>query len=82
MNEGFDNQLVLECLSEVIIVIRPANTGRGINNKIGVKNILHGNNGINNADCRMANDVPFNIVTIRLIDPNRELNPTKCKGKH
>ena len=46
-------KLVLECLSEVIIVIHPANTGRGIINKIGVKNILHGNNGINNEDCRM-----------------------------
>ena len=28
------------------------------------------------------NDVAFNIVTIRLIDPNKGLNPTKCKGKH
>ena len=75
-------KLVLECLSDVIVVIRPADTGRGINNKIGVKNILRGNNGINNADCKIANDVAFNIVTIRLIDPNKGLNPTKCKGKH
>ena len=75
-------KLVLECLSNVIIVIRPANTGRGIINKNGVKNILRGNNGINNTDCKIANDVPFNIVTIRLIDPNKGLNPTKCKGKH
>ena len=29
-----------------------------------------------------ANDVAFNIVTVRLIGPNKELNPTKCKEEH
>lgn len=72
----------MKCLSKIIIVIHPANTGRDIINKIEVKNILHGNNGMNNADCRIENDAPFNIVTMKLIDPNRELNPTKCKEKH
>ena len=75
-------KLVLECLSDVIVVIRPANTGRGINNGIEVKNILRGNEGIDNADCKIANDVAFNIVTVRLIGPNKELNPTKCKEEH
>ena len=75
-------ELVLECLSDVIVVIRPANTGRGINNGIGVKNILRGNNGINNADCKIESDVAFTIVTIKLIDPNKGLNPTICKGEH
>ena len=77
-----ERKLVLECLSDVIVVIRPANTGRGINNGIEVKNILRGNEGIDNADCKIANDVAFNIVTVRLIGPNKELNPTKCKEEH
>ena len=38
--------------------------------------------GIDNADCKIANDVAFNIVTVRLIGPNKELNPTKCKEEH
>jgi hypothetical protein len=24
----------------------------------------------------------LNVVTIKLIDPNKELNPTKCNEKH
>jgi hypothetical protein len=44
--------------------------------------VLRGNEGIDNADCKIANDVAFNIVTVRLIGPNKELNPTKCKEEH
>ena len=39
----------LKCLSKIIIVIHPANTGNDINNKKLVKNILQENKGMNNA---------------------------------
>jgi|OrbCnscriptome_FD_contig_91_1074762_length_845_multi_4_in_0_out_0_1 hypothetical protein len=64
------------------MVIKPANTGILIINNIDVKNILHGNNGIYNTDCKIVNDDAFNIVTIKLIDPNNELNPAICKLKN
>lgn len=78
---GSENE-VLKCLSKVIVVIHPANTGRDNNNKILVKNIVHGNKGTNKPDCKIANEVAFNTVTIKLIDPNKEDNPAKCKEKN
>lgn len=60
------------------MVVKPADTGILIINGIGVKNILRGNNGIYNTDCKIVNDDAFNIVTIKLIDPNNELNPAIC----
>ncbi len=73
---------VLKCLSKIIIVIHPANTGNDTNNRIEVKKIVHGNKGMNNALCKIETDEAFNVVTIKLIDPNKELNPTKCNEKH
>jgi hypothetical protein len=37
---------------------------------------------MNNALCKIETDEAFNVVTIKLIDPNKELNPTKCNEKH
>jgi hypothetical protein len=71
----------LKCLSEVIVVIHPANTGRDINNKKEVKNIVRGNKGIYKLEITERLDA-FNEVTIKLIDPNKEDNPTKCKEKN
>jgi hypothetical protein len=69
----------LKCLSKIIIVIHPASTGREINNNKEVNNILQGNRGKNN-DMEITERLDaFNEVTIKLIDPNKELNPTKCK---
>ena len=47
-----------------------------------VKNILQGNKGMNNALCKTERHDAFNDVTIKLIDPNNELNPAKCKLKN
>jgi hypothetical protein len=69
----------LKCLSEIIVVIHPAGTGREIDNNKEVKNILRGNRGKNN-DMEITERLDaFNEVTIKLIDPDKGLNPTKCK---
>ena len=68
---------VLKCLSKIIIVIQPANTGKDTNSSIEVKKIVHGNNGMNNALCKIVTEEAFKVVTIKLIDPNKELNPHK-----
>jgi hypothetical protein len=69
----------LKCLSEIIVVIHPAGTGRVIDNKKEVKNILRGNRGKNN-DMEITERLDaFNDVQIKLIDPDKGLNPTKCK---
>jgi len=73
---------VLKCLSEIIVVIHAASTGREIDNEKEVKNILRGNGGKNNDISRTERLDAFNEVTIKLIDPDKELNPTKCKGKN
>jgi hypothetical protein len=57
----------LKCLSNIIIVIHPANTGSDPNNKKEVKNILQGNKGMNNALCKTERQDAFNEVTIKLI---------------
>ena len=73
---------VLKCRSKMIIVIQPANTGRDMINSKEVKNILHGNNGINNDVYKILKLDDFNRVTIKLILPNKELNPTICNEKN
>jgi hypothetical protein len=37
---------------------------------------------MNNALCKILTEEAFKVVTIKLIDPNKELNPTKCNEKH
>jgi len=36
---------------------------------------------MNNALCKIVTEEAFKIVTIKLIDPNKELNPTICNEK-
>lgn len=40
-----------------------------------------GNNGINNIDCIIENELLI-IVTIKFIDPNRDDKPAICKLKN
>ena len=58
-------------------MIAPANTGNDNSNKIAVTKIAHTNNG------NLCNDIPgaliFNTVVIKLIAPNKEDTPAKCK---
>jgi len=60
-------------------VIAPAKTGRDNNNKIAVTNIAHTNKG------NLCRDIPFvlifKVVLIKLIAPNREETPAKCRLK-
>ena len=57
----------------------PANTGRDSNNNIAVTKIAHTNNG------NLCKDIPgalmFNTVVIKLIAPNKEDTPARCKLK-
>jgi hypothetical protein len=66
----------------MIIVIQPANTGKDIIRRNDVKKIDQGNKGINNEEYKMLKLDDFNKVTIKLIDPNNELNPTICNEKN
>ena len=59
--------------------MHPANTGNEINRRNDVKNIVQGNNGINNALVKTDRQLAFNDDIIKLIEPNNELNPAKCK---
>ena len=60
-------------------MIPPANTGKDNNNKIAVTKIAQTNKG------SLCNDIPgvliFNTVVIKLIAPNNEDTPAKCKLK-
>jgi hypothetical protein len=56
----------LKCLSEVIVVIHPANTGRDINNKKEVKNILQGNKGIYKLEITQLIERQFQLVFYKL----------------
>ena len=58
---------VLKCLSKIIIVIQPANTGNDIINRNEVKNIDHGNKGINNDEYKMLKLHDFNKVIIKKV---------------
>ena len=55
----------------------PANTGNESNNKIAVINIAQANKG------SLCKDIPgaliFNTVVIKLIAPNKEEIPAKCR---
>jgi len=63
-------------------VILPANTGIDSTNRNDVKNIDHGNKGKNRDEYRIERLHAFNNVTIKLIDPNNELNPATCNEKN
>jgi hypothetical protein len=60
-------------------VIAPANTGNVNNNNTAVMNIAHTNNG------NLWRDIPFVLmfkaVLMKLIAPNNEETPAKCKLK-
>ena len=60
-------------------MIPPANTGKDNNNKIAVTKIAQTNKG------NLCKDIPvaliFNTVVIKLIAPNKEETPAKCKLK-
>jgi hypothetical protein len=70
---------VLKFLSVSNIVIAPANTGKDNNNSIAVTKIAHTNKG------NLCKDIPlvliFKVVLIKLIAPNIEETPAKCKLK-
>ena len=55
----------------------PANTGKDNNSKIAVTKIAHTNKG------NLCKDIPgvliFNTVVMKLIAPNNEDTPAKCK---
>ena len=55
----------------------PAKTGRDNNNKIAVTKIAHTNKG------NLCKDIPFvlifKVVLMKLIAPNREETPAKCR---
>jgi hypothetical protein len=57
----------------------PANTGNDSNNKMAVINIAHTNKG------NLCNDKPLvlmlRVVLMKLIAPNNELTPARCKLK-
>jgi len=71
----------LKCRSKIIIVITPARTGRLIINKTDVKNIDQLYKGKNRNELIIERLEDFNKVTIKLIDPNKLLNPTMCREK-
>ena len=69
----------LKCLSKIIIVIHPANTGKLIINNKEVNKIDQGNKGKNKDEYKIERLQAFNKETIKLREPNKELNPAKCK---
>ena len=60
-------------------MIAPANTGSDNNNKIAVMKIAQTNKG------NLCRDIPlvliFKVVVMKLIAPNKEETPAKCKLK-
>ena len=68
---------VLKLRSVNNIVIAAANTGKDNNNNIAVIKTLQTNNGI--IDIFKPGTLIFKIVTIKLIAPNIEDKPAKCK---
>jgi hypothetical protein len=73
---------VLECLSKIIVVIHPANTGNDIINNIDVKKIDQLNNDKNKILYCIDKLDALNIVTIKLIDPGKLDSPIMCKEKN
>jgi len=70
---------VLKFLSVNNIVIAPAKTGRDNNNKIAVTKIAQANNGNLCKVCPGA--LIFNTVVMKLMAPNKDETPAKCKLK-
>jgi hypothetical protein len=69
----------LKFLSHNNIVIAPAKTGNANNNKIAVTKIAHENRLIL---CKLKPPaLIFNTVLIKLMAPNSEDTPLKCKLK-
>lgn len=72
----------LKCLSKIIMVMQPANTGKDITNNIDVKKIDQLNSDRNRILYCIARLDALNIVTMKLMDPNNELNPAACNEKN
>jgi hypothetical protein len=70
---------VLKFLSVKSIVIAPANTGNDNNNKNAVIKIAHTNKG--NLCISKLGALILKIVVIKLIAPNKDDTPAKCKLK-
>jgi hypothetical protein len=70
---------VLKFRSVNSIVIAPAKTGSDNNNKIAVTKIAQANNGNLCKVCPGA--LIFNTVVMKLIAPNKDETPAKCKLK-
>lgn len=73
---------VLKCLSNITIVMHPAKTGKDKISKNEVKNNDQLKRERNNKLYCIDNEHALNIVTIKLIDPNNELKPRRCKEKN
>jgi hypothetical protein len=63
-------------------VILPAETGRDRINRNDVKKMDHGNKGRKRDEYRIERLHAFNNETIKLREPNKELNPATCKEKN
>ena len=63
-------------------MILPADTGGGRINGNGVKKIDRGNEGKERDEYRIGRLHAFNNVTIKLIGPNKGLNPATCEGEN
>ena len=61
---------------------KPANIGRLIIKRGDVKKIDQRYEGKNKKELIIEKLLDFNSVTIKLIDPNKLLNPTMCKEKN
>lgn len=73
---------VLKCLSKVVIVIHPANTGDDIIDKTDVANIDQENNDKNKTLYCIDKLDALNIVHIKLVEPDIEDNPNICNEKN
>ena len=72
----------LKCRSKITIRITPANTGiLIIDNKL-VENIDQQYNGKNRSELIIEGLLDFNKLIIKLIDPNKLLNPIICKEEN
>ena len=63
-------------------MILPADTGRDGINGNDVKKIDRGNKGKKRDEYRIERLHAFNNVTIKLIEPNKGLNPATCEGEN
>ena len=63
-------------------MILPAKTGRDRINRNDVKKMDRGNKGRKRDEYRIERLHAFNNVIMKLIEPNKELNPAICKEKN